>query len=68
MNKEVIKDFLKDLTKLSRKHKITIGGCGCCGSPYLVEIKKSGRYVIENIETSTPEKLQWINEDPNNGN
>jgi len=28
-------DFLKELTELSRKHKIYINGCGCCGSPYL---------------------------------
>lgn len=30
-------DFLEELTKLTKKHKIFIGGCGCCGSPYLVD-------------------------------
>ena len=32
MSKEA---FLRDLTDLTIKHKIVIGGCGCCGSPKL---------------------------------
>lgn len=31
--------FLQELTKLSKKYNIVIGGCGCCGSPYLDDIK-----------------------------
>jgi hypothetical protein len=27
--------FLQELTKLSIKHKIEIGGCKCCGSPWV---------------------------------
>lgn len=27
--------FIKELTALTKKHKVSIGGCGCCGSPYL---------------------------------
>ncbi len=27
--------FLEELTILSKKYKIAIGGCGCCGSPWL---------------------------------
>lgn len=41
--------FLNELTALTKKHKISIGGCGCCGSPYLTahpEIKPEGRYII----------------------
>jgi len=33
--KEQIESFLEDLSELSRKHGITIDGCGCCGSPGL---------------------------------
>ncbi|WP_187442735.1 hypothetical protein [Rossellomorea vietnamensis] len=29
--------FLKELSELSKKHKIYIGGCGCCGSPYAID-------------------------------
>ena len=28
-------EFLKELTALTKKHKIQISGCGCCGSPSL---------------------------------
>jgi hypothetical protein len=30
-----LKEFLKELSDLTLKYDITIGGCGCCGSPYL---------------------------------
>lgn len=25
--------FLEELTALSKKHRVSIWGCGCCGSP-----------------------------------
>ncbi|KKL65937.1 hypothetical protein LCGC14_2150020 [marine sediment metagenome] len=28
-------EFLKDLGDICRKHKVDIGGCGCCGSPFV---------------------------------
>ena len=37
MEREIIEEFLQELTKLSKKYKIYINGCGCCGSPYLTE-------------------------------
>lgn len=30
--------FVRELTELSRKHGIAIGGCGCCDSPYLYKL------------------------------
>lgn len=27
--------FLLELTELTKKHGIAIGGCGCCGSPWI---------------------------------
>lgn len=30
-----VQAFLDELTEVSRRHGITIGGCGCCGSPTL---------------------------------
>jgi hypothetical protein len=41
--------FAAALTKLSMKHGIIVGGCGCCGSPFLTEAtdeERSGRYVV----------------------
>ena len=36
-----IRDFLKELTELSIKHNLVIGGCGCCGSPWITEVNKN---------------------------
>jgi len=36
--------FLKDLTELTNKHKIVIGGCGCCESPWIEEADFIGEY------------------------
>ena len=33
MNKEKVVEFLTELTRLTDKYGIEIGGCGCCGSP-----------------------------------
>lgn len=43
---ENTKEFLKELAELSMKHGIVIGGCGCCGSPHLNEVKRKGHYEI----------------------
>ena len=37
--------FLADLAALTEKHGIEIGGCGCCGSPWLKKTdKRQGQY------------------------
>lgn len=43
-------EFLKELTQLTKKYKIEIKGCGCCGSPYLKNIetiKENSKYIYE---------------------
>jgi len=47
-NKEIEK-FLVELKKVSLKYDIWIGGCGCCGSPYLYskEDKEDVFYIVE---------------------
>ena len=30
-----VENFLKELSDLTKKYNIVIGGCGCCVSPYL---------------------------------
>jgi len=40
--------FLKELSALTRRYKFSIGGCGCCGSPWLHHDPKirSGAYEV----------------------
>lgn len=36
---ERLQPFLEELTVLTTKYRISIGGCGCCDSPYLLDLK-----------------------------
>jgi len=38
LTKEQVEKFLEELTELSKKHGVTIWGCGCCGSPWLEKL------------------------------
>lgn len=42
-NKIDLQGFLTELGELSKRYGIVIGGCGCCGSPYL-------EYMNENMK------------------
>jgi hypothetical protein len=33
------REFLIGLTELTRRTGVVIGGCGCCGSPFIDEVK-----------------------------
>ena len=43
-----IKSYLDELEKLNDKYGLYIEGCGCCGSPYLVD-KTNNRIYFDNI-------------------
>lgn len=34
-----LEEFLKELSELTQKHGFVIGGCGCCGSPWIGDFK-----------------------------
>lgn len=51
--------FLKELDNLSRKYKIAIGGCGCCGSPYLCNLEDN----IEHSGYIYEKHIDWITTD-----
>ena len=38
MDKEKLNEFLEELSKLSSKYGLVIGGCGCCGSPWVEDV------------------------------
>lgn len=53
-----INEFLTGLSALSQKYGIKIEGCGCCGSPALVQIKPeavNGCYKVNEKN----ENLNW---------
>ena len=58
------REFLDDLTQLSRNHGVTIGGCGCCGSPFFGETDKAhtGAYIVgtgaSDLEFMTEEDIR----------
>ena len=37
-DKEKLEAFLKELAELTNKYGLSIGGCGCCGSPWIEDI------------------------------
>ena len=57
MEKEKLQKFLKELSELSKKHGIFITGCGCCGSPTLIEFE------LDEIEDDDLQNgdLKWNN-------
>lgn len=57
-------DFLIGLAKLTRETRIEIGGCGCCGSPFLVAHPESQpiNALAGYGETRTCE-VAWLNPD-----
>lgn len=55
--KKDVENFLKELDNLTLKYGITIGGCGCCGSPYLLDI--GGDTEINGLQH---DELTWIDD------
>jgi len=41
--------FLEELTVLTTKYQIVIGGCGCCGSPFLLEMN-TNNVIADNLK------------------
>lgn len=44
--------FLKELSALTRRYKIGIAGCGCCGSPFLTFVRdtKGRAYAVSELD------------------
>ena len=59
MDKETVKTFVRELSELSRKHKIIIGACGCCYSPFLLDLEKDGQYEIRERNNGEFDDLNW---------
>jgi len=59
------KQFLIELRELTIKHGIAIGGCGCCGSPFLV-MDKDISDERAGYRHDEGDELEWIA--PSDGN
>ena len=60
--------FLDELTELAKKWGVVIGGCGCCGSPYMLPMNQEERegkyYRVDNEGDDEPNQLYWSRTPP----
>lgn len=54
-----LKLFLNDLNKLTNGYGISIGGCGCCGSPWLKDLEYQ-EYLCDYLEFNEFKKVYVI--------
>ena len=59
---ERIEAFVCGLSELTKRYGLAVGGCGCCGSPFLENLMDSddNLYVVENLKYSSETgKYEW---------
>ena len=44
MKEENLNNFLEELSALTNKYGLVIGGCGCCGSPWVAGMNSNEGY------------------------
>jgi hypothetical protein len=57
-----LQKFIAALTALSTTHGFKIGGCGCCGSPWVRKESKAGHYSMPNDTDEDIDNLEWVKE------
>jgi hypothetical protein len=74
MDDDTQRQFLLELTALTRKYGIAIGGCGCCESPYLrtaddVTAPHAGYAITSGVNSlrwvAPSDKYDWANHSAN---
>ena len=48
IDREKLDKFLEELSKLSNKYGFVIGGCGCCGSPWVKDVNSG--VILDDLE------------------
>ena len=56
---ENVRNFILDLTELSRKYKLMISGCGCCSSPSIDPIPDAALHDKAGYITENGGNLAW---------
>ena len=63
-----IESFLKELTELTHKYNLAIGGCGCCLSPYIIDMTENQDLsfcdVVKGDLEYVPEKKKYVASEP----
>ena len=59
----MLDQFLKELTELTKKHGLAIGGCGCCGSPFIFEVKGNKEHATDLDWDEKAEKYTYYDEE-----
>jgi len=54
-----VEQFLQELSALTRKYKIEIGGCGCCDSPYLTDLLENEQAESWGYKYPDGYKMYW---------
>ena len=44
-----IENFMTEMSELTKKSGFIIGGCGCCGSPYITKVDGEYIPIYENL-------------------
>lgn len=58
---EIIAEFKRELAALTKKHRVSIGGCGCCGSPWLTHHKADDKeFDADGRYSDGGDDLKWI--------
>lgn len=57
------KKFLEGLTKLTLETGVVIGGCGCCGSPFLDDAKSLRAKRVTGGEYTYGDSVEFVGKD-----
>lgn len=58
--KNNVNGFLIEYRVICEKYGLTISGCGCCDSPFILEPRKENMESIENNVAHLSEERNWV--------
>ena len=71
MRDEKIQEFMRELENLSRRTGMAVHGCGCCSSPFLIEVSVDSEfgYVYTFAGAGEASDICWVkkSDDPVRG-